>query len=145
MRRRGEHVWQVDENFAAEQAQAARAGELVGGFAGGKMTCTMRLQPMDRTYWPDAKRGEALYIHKLAVGRTAASAGWPGELIAFALDQARQQGIGELRLDTLSCEALVDLYSGLGFVMAGPAPGPSGLVLMRMAVTPGQTASPELL
>lgn len=136
MRQLGEDAWQIDQGFAVEQAEAAAGGELVGGFARAEMTCTMRLQRSDPIYWPDAEEGEALYLHKLAVRRKAASRGWPAELVGFAIDRAREAAVPELRLDTLDCRPLINLYSGLGFFLAGAAPGPPGLVLMRMHVPP---------
>lgn len=132
MHQMGEDAWTIDDRFAAEQLQAAHLGELVGGFGPTGMECTMRLQPLDLLYWPKAERGDALYVHKLAVRRSAASQGWPAQLLAFASACARHRGIPELRLDTLDCQPLLDLYERLGFEACGRAPGPDGLVLMRM-------------
>src|ERR1700722_14896828 len=41
----------------------------------GDPSGTFLLQPEDPAFWPDAKPGEALYLHKLAVRRQAAGSG----------------------------------------------------------------------
>ena len=128
------HRWRVDEAFAREQRKAALAGELVGGFTGAAMDCTMRLQRLDPLYWPRAEIGEALYLHKLAVRREAAGQGWPADLVKFALFEAASRGRTELRLDTTEDGPLPSLYRALGFEAAGPAPDAAGIVLMRMQV-----------
>jgi GNAT superfamily N-acetyltransferase len=130
----GSPVWLIDDNLAEDQLQSARVGELVGGFAGQAMTCTMRLQGFDPIYWPDAAPGEALYLHKLAVQRDAASQGWPAELVRFAVNHAHGTGAPSLRLDTLDRVCLINLYEKLGFATVGAAAGKRGMVLMQMTL-----------
>lgn len=128
----GEHAWCIDEAFEREQLLAAIGGELVGGFDAKAMTCTMRLQAMDPLYWPAAKSGDALYLHKLAVRRDAAGTGWPSDMVGFAVRQARTRNIPEIRIDTYRPGPLPAIYEKLGFSMVGPAPNSPEIVLMRM-------------
>jgi GNAT superfamily N-acetyltransferase len=138
----GQHAWRIDRQFEAEQRRAACSNHLVGGFENGAMACTMRLQPLDPLYWPDARLGEALYLHKLGVRRESASLGWPAELVRFAIEEASLRGIPELRLDTLDEGPLPALYERLGFAYFGLAPGRSQIILMKMPL-PRKAAAGE--
>ena len=53
----------------------------------------------DPVFW-DLPKGEALYIHKLAVKREFAGKGYSKALIDYAKDTARERGIASVRLDT---------------------------------------------
>jgi len=93
----------------------------------------MLLQPDDRTYWPEAAPGTALYIHKVGVRRAFAGRGWLRRLVDFAADDARSRGLGRLRLDTLPGPALQSLYEGLGFsALVEPPYRVAGRTVIRM-------------
>ena len=67
----------------------------------------------DPEFWPDALKGEAAYLHKLAVRRTHAGRGVSSALIEACRHAARTQGCAKLRLD---CHPnLRGLYERLGF------------------------------
>lgn len=101
----------------------AEAGELAGGFDdGGRMAACMLLQRADALYWPEDAPGDALYLHKVAVRRDCAGAGWPARLVAWAGERAREAGIARLRLDTMAHGALPALYARLGFHLVDPGP-----------------------
>lgn len=68
--------------------------------------------------WPDD--GDAGYVHRLAVRRSAAGLG--ADLLAWAVKQARAKGRLYLRLDCIaSNQALRDCYERLGFVYGSEA------------------------
>ncbi|MBS0393154.1 MAG: GNAT family N-acetyltransferase [Proteobacteria bacterium] len=119
---RGVNVWAPHELRERDFEPPARADELVLGYAGATPVATMLLQSVDRKYWPEAVADEALYLHKVAVRRTAAGQGWLGRLISFATDDARARGIGRLRLDTLAHPGLRGLYERHGFRALPEAP-----------------------
>src|SRR5690625_4541941 len=73
--------------------------------------CTLSAE--DPEFWPDALKGEAAYLHKLAVRRTHAGRGVSSALIEACRHAARTQGCAKLRLD---CHPnLRGLYERLGF------------------------------
>jgi len=134
MERFGDQAWTVDDPFVQDHWQSADSGELIGGFAGRKMTCTMRLQQTDLVHWPQDATGDALYLHKLAVRRAAAGQDWPAELVQFARDRAIEAGVATIRLDTLGRLPLIELYGRLGFKIVGNSPSVPELILMQLIV-----------
>lgn len=112
---RGEALWDEDELDEASIRDRAMLGELVLGFEGGGAAACLFLQNEDRPFWPEAKSGEALYIHRLAVRRAFAGAGWPRRLIDWSAEQARARNRAHLRLDTELRPKLLALYESLGF------------------------------
>jgi GNAT superfamily N-acetyltransferase len=111
----GFDVWSPADLRLDPFAAAARAGELVIGYAGSTPAATMLLQPADPVYWPEAEPGTALYIHKLAVRRAFAGQGWLTRLFEFAATEARARGIHCLRLDTVLGPKLQSIYEAHGF------------------------------
>jgi GNAT superfamily N-acetyltransferase len=107
--------WAPSELQDAVFAVRADAGELVLGFVAGQPVACMLLQCTDELYWPEAARGTALYVHKLAVKRSSAGNHWSARLIRWAEDHARRRGISHLRLDTWADSPLRALYGSYGF------------------------------
>ena len=112
---RGIDVWRPAELREDDFVAAARAQELILGYADNEPAATMLLQSSDSVYWPEAAPGSALYIHKVAIRRAYAGQGWLARLIAFAIDDARQRGIARLRLDTILHPKLQSMYERHGF------------------------------
>ena len=111
----GEQVWQASAFTLRQQEESARRGELIGGYDDGVLSACMVLQDRDALFWPDDPPGEALYVHKVAVGREAAGSGWLDALIEHAEERAVRTGAIFLRLDTLPRERMIGLYVALGF------------------------------
>ncbi len=100
----------LGEDFAAP---FIARGELLTIRADGEIAAVTILEPEDPLFWPDRPRGEAAYLHKLAVRRAYAGKGLPAALIDHAADLARAQGRDRLRLD---CHPdLAHFYQRLGF------------------------------
>ena len=76
----------------------------------------MKFQLEDALFWPDVPRGEAAYIHRLAVRRRYAGSGLSALLLRWAVGRTRGLGRRYLRLD---CEAsrprLRAIYETFGF------------------------------
>jgi len=88
-------------------AVAEVAGEIVG---------TVKFQLEDELFWPDLPRGEAAYVHRLAVKRAFASGTISYVLLAWAVNRARELGRHYLRLDTeASRPKLRAVYERFGF------------------------------
>jgi hypothetical protein len=62
----GQALWDPDELSHADIAKRAHANELVLAFDGETAVACMYLQDSDAPYWPEARDGEALYVHRLA-------------------------------------------------------------------------------
>ncbi|MGA5818415.1 GNAT family N-acetyltransferase [Kitasatospora sp. NPDC094028] len=87
---------------------------------GGKVSGTVTLDRAD-ALWSDVG-GEAVYVHRLAVRRLAKGLG--GLILDWAGEQARQHGVGVLRLDCVAHNpALRAYYERQGFAYRGDAQG----------------------
>ncbi|MEL4151742.1 GNAT family N-acetyltransferase [Klebsiella pneumoniae] len=103
-------VARIDRTFA--ETFVLRSELLVASCSDGIVGCCT-LSAEDPEFWPDALKGEAAYLHKLAVRRTHAGRGVSSALIEACRHAARTQGCAKLRLD---CHPnLRGLYERLGF------------------------------
>lgn len=109
-----EPEWFVPEYFA----ENAACGELWLGWHEQTPVATMLLMETDSDFWPNDLPGEALYLHKLAVARSAAGQGVAQAMLAKAEQLTREAGAGLLRLD---CRAdrpkLRAVYESAGFTL----------------------------
>jgi GNAT superfamily N-acetyltransferase len=119
---RGVEVWTDAALREGDFRAVAALGQLVMGFSGECPAATMVLLSSDPLYWPEAAPNTGLYLHKIAVRREFAGRGWLMRLIDFAASEARDRGIGRLRLDTLYRTPLEDLYARHGFTAVDQAP-----------------------
>ncbi|HGF1304736.1 TPA: GNAT family N-acetyltransferase [Klebsiella quasipneumoniae subsp. similipneumoniae] len=117
MSAKGTPAWDVariDRTFA--ETFVLRSELLVASCSDGIVGCCT-LSAEDPEFWPDALKGEAAYLHKLAVRRTHAGRGVSSALIEACRHAARTQGCAKLRLD---CHPnLRGLYERLGFTHVG--------------------------
>src|SRR5438105_95526 len=72
---KGEPLWGDEETSGDELQRVARAGELVIARSKGELCACMYLHNEDTVFWPQARSGEALYVHRLAVAREFAGRG----------------------------------------------------------------------
>ena len=77
----------------------------------------MAIVDYDPIIWTDIKKGESLFVHKLAVKRFAAGQGISTAMLEYAVNKCREKNINILRLDTDANRAkLKKLYEDFGFV-----------------------------
>ena len=81
---------------------------------------TFMLDDSDDLYWPDSTE-PALYVHRIAVARSAAAKGTGASVLPdvfrFAAEIAKERGKGLLRLDCDKTRpSLGKIYEGCGFV-----------------------------
>lgn len=113
MSAKGTPAWdraRIDRAFVTSLVQRS---ELFVASGGDGIVGCCTLSPKDPEFWPDAAKGEAAYLHKLAVRRTHAGGAVSRALIEACSRAARAQGCAKLRLDchpNLRC-----LYERLGF------------------------------
>lgn len=115
-------MWEPDEISDADIVARADAGELVLARDGQTAIACMYLQDSDARFWPEARDGEALYVHRLAVRRSHGGRGVSRALLDWAASEARRMGRPFIRLDTEMRPALLALYENAGFRRVDPAP-----------------------
>lgn len=105
---------------------AVRRGEMFLGMLDGEIAGAMILNrrmdgEYDRAIWPSgAGKDEIMLIHTLAVRPDCIGRGYGRQLVAFALDKIRAQGMKAVRLDVLRGNLPAErLYRGMGFQHAG--------------------------
>ena len=121
---RGIAQWPPGSNRAQEpsfRVQLERGALLVvdadDGLAGGCLVTTDRYEAFAE------RRGEAAYLHKLAVARAAAGGGLGARIVAGAEAWARGQGLPCVRLDCWDgSTTLRAFYRGLGYQELGAVP-----------------------
>lgn len=113
----GQHQWNEDAVLWKTVSTYHKQSDFYIAYADNTPAACMALVERDPAFWPDAKQGEALYIHKLAVVRQFAGKGFAQKMVASAKQQALQKGIAYLRLDCHQDRPKVhQLYQREGFV-----------------------------
>jgi GNAT superfamily N-acetyltransferase len=118
----GVPLWADSEVSIAQCEAWARERVLFAGFDADAMSAVFCLHDDDALYWPEAAAGSALYLHKVAVRRASAGAGWLDRIVSWALDESRRRSAPKLRLDTLAKSRLVSLYESRHFVLVDADP-----------------------
>lgn len=104
-----------------------RRGETWLVTVGGTVSGTVTLDRSDRL-WEDVPSAAALYVHRMAVRRSAAGLG--AVILGWAADAASRLGLEVLRLDCVASNArLRTYYEDAGFVHCGD---------VKVAGAPGQ-------
>jgi GNAT superfamily N-acetyltransferase len=117
LRERGTPLWEADQIGTAQVAPDVEAGLFFLAWSGPKAVGTMRLAATDPRFWPDAAPGEALYLHRLAVRRSASGGDTSSALLGWAARHAASRGAQYLRLDCETCRPrLRRVYERFGFV-----------------------------
>ncbi|MGY8815264.1 MAG: GNAT family N-acetyltransferase [Gammaproteobacteria bacterium] len=76
----------------------------------------IRFQHEDDIYWPEAKPGEAAYVHRLAVRRKFAGGEVSKAMLKWAVGRAHSEGYYFLRLDcVIDRPKLRAMYENFGF------------------------------
>ena len=113
--KKGEQLWGPNETSLDELARVTRMGELILGRVEGELATCMYLHDEDRVFWPHVGRGEAFYIHRLAVARKFAGRGYAHAMLEWAASEARAHGRPFLRLDCEPRAKLLAIYASAGY------------------------------
>ena len=109
--------WKAEDLTWKGLRQFHHHSEFYIAYVNGMPAGCMALCDYDPAFWPDLKKGESLYIHKLAVMRKYAKTGVSQALMRFAKAKAMQQRIAALRLDCSQTRTgLRKLYESEGFI-----------------------------
>lgn len=109
-------VWQDFELTRDVIERDIRAGFFHLAVCEGVPAGTIIYQTEDREYWPEARPGEAAYLHRMAVIRRHAGGKVSSALLRWAVARARADGYRLLRLDCLADRPrLRAMYERFGF------------------------------
>jgi SAM-dependent methyltransferase/GNAT superfamily N-acetyltransferase len=100
LREMGQPLWDEAEITWAALSKNYKIGDFYIAFLGDEPAGCMALVDYDPFFWPDIKKGDSLFIHKLAVTKTARKAGVSDSLMGFFKSQGSERGVKTLRLDT---------------------------------------------
>lgn len=99
LRANGMPMWLPDELDLPRLRADVEAGLHFVAELENEVVGTLRFQLEDPEYWPDRPRGEAAYVHRLAVRRDQAGRGVGAALLEWAAARAGDLGFRWLRLD----------------------------------------------
>lgn len=116
-------MWQKDIYPSSEEIQTAvKAGTMYLGMADGEIACAMVLNQScnpeyEDTHWSmDLTHDEFMVIHMLCVHPRFSGQGYAKELVRFALETAKAEGMKAVRLDVLKGNLPAEkLYPSCGF------------------------------
>ena len=110
-------LWGTDEVKWDALSKNYKIGDFYIAYADGAPSGCMALVDYDPFFWPDVKKGESLFIHKLAVTKSARKSGIADALMDFFKEQGAVRGVKTLRLDTHALRPrLHAFYERHGFV-----------------------------
>lgn len=100
-REKGYRVW-PDEWLTEEEliTPNAQPENFCIGTIDGEIACAFILQWADTSYWPNAPKYEAAYLHKFCVRRKFAGMGMTKLVTEAIRAECRRRGIRYIRLDT---------------------------------------------
>ena len=98
----GQSLWYSEDMTWSKLSESYQIHDFYIAFSNGVPAGCMSLTDYDPFFWPDINKGEALFIHKLAVTKTARKSGVADKLIDFAKSECIARHIPTLRLD---CDA----------------------------------------
>lgn len=100
------------------QIDTAHGRYFVARSNGGEVVGVVRIDLEDPVFWPEIESGNAAFVHKLAVRRSAAGEGVSTTLLDFARAHTARLGRPFLRLDCVADRAaLRGLYERFGFAL----------------------------
>jgi len=110
-------LWGADEITWNALSKKIQTDDFYIAYLNGIPSGCMALVDYDPFFWPGVKKGESLFIHKLAVTRSARKSGVSDALMGFFKEQGAKRGIKALRLDTDALRLKTRaLYERNGFV-----------------------------
>jgi GNAT superfamily N-acetyltransferase len=111
----GQPLWNRESLTPANVLPLPDKGSLFLAHLAGHPVGAFILLFEDPFFWPDVSPGEALYLHRLVVRRSAAGTGVGYRLLEHAVAKARTAGRPFLRLDCAPRPKLCAFYEAAGF------------------------------
>lgn len=127
-REQGYRVW-LDEWLTKEELVTpdAQPENFCIGTIDGEIACDFILQWADASYWSNALKYEAAYLHKFCVRRKFAGMGMTKLVTEAIRTECRKRGIRYIRLDTgLDEKAVRKIYLNAGYKIVDIVDHPNG-------------------
>lgn len=96
----GQPLWEAEAVSWNALSRNFKIGDFYIAYLDCKPSGCMVLVDYDPFFWPDVKKGESLFIHKLAVTKIARKSGVADALMNFFKKQGAEHGVKTIRLDT---------------------------------------------
>lgn len=110
--------WEADEVTWKSFSKLYTMQDYYVGTLNGKVICGLFIVDMDMLYWPNANKGDALYLHKICVDPDYRSLGYANKLINFFIEKGRVGGYSHVCLDVRAHkDKLRAMYERHGFVL----------------------------
>ena len=114
----GEPLWNKEDVVWNKLSKNYQVGDFYIAYVDGVPSGCMALIDHDPFFWPDVKKGESLFIHKLAVIKTARKSGVSDAMMDFFKKQGALRGVRTIRLDTDALrKKTMAYYERHGFVL----------------------------
>jgi GNAT superfamily N-acetyltransferase len=116
----GQPLWSVNDVKWETLSKKHRIGDFYIAYTDGIPSGCMAMIDYDPFFWPNEKKGESLFIHKLAVTKASRKSGVSDALVNFSKEQGRVHGIDIIRLDTHAWRPKTRaFYERHGFIPVG--------------------------
>ena len=96
----GESLWSKEDVAWEKLSKNYQISDFYIAYVYGVPSGCMALIDHDPFFWPDVKKGESLFIHKLAVTKAARKSGISDVMMDFFKEQGVKLGVKTIRLDT---------------------------------------------
>ncbi|MCL1795157.1 MAG: GNAT family N-acetyltransferase [Oscillospiraceae bacterium] len=93
-------LWSVEEVKWEKLSKNYQIGDFHIAYANGIPSGCMALIDYDPFFWPNVKKGESVFIHKLAVTKAARKSGVADALMGFFKGYGTERGVKTIRLET---------------------------------------------
>jgi len=95
-----EPLWEKEDVVWEKLSKKYQVNDFYVAYVDDVPSGCMALMDHDPFFWPDVKKGESLFIHKLAVTKAARKSGIADAMMDFFKEQGLERGIKTIRLDT---------------------------------------------
>ena len=111
-------MWGVNEVTWNTLSRHYKINDFYIAYLNGVPSGCMVLVDYDPFFWPNVKKGESLFVHKLAVTKAARKSGCADALMETFKEQGAIRGVKNLRLDTHALRPkLRTFYERHGFAL----------------------------
>lgn len=115
----GQSLWSAETVTWEALSKKHKIGDFYIAYMDGKPSGCMAIIDYDPFFWPDVKKGESLFVHKVAVTKAARKSGVSDALINNFKEQGALRGVSAVRLDFHAKRSRVRaFYERHGFTLA---------------------------
>jgi GNAT superfamily N-acetyltransferase len=113
-------LWSAETVTWQALSKKHNIGDFYIAYLDGNPSGCMAIIDYDPFFWPDVKKGESLFVHKVAVTKAARKSGVSDALINYFKEQGIIRGVPTVRLDVHAKRSRVRaFYERHGFTLVG--------------------------